>query len=74
MRLNVVMNWKSLIADLMSAGWTQMQIATALGRRTQSWVADISSGRYKDLKWADGERLRKLHRQVMRNISKQSPH
>lgn len=53
-----------MIADLRQAGWTQAQIATALGGRPQSWVADIARGRYKDLKWCDGERLRALHMRV----------
>ena len=60
-----IMDWKSLIADLSAAGWTQARIARELGGRPQSWVADIARGRYKDLKWSDGELLRKLHHRVM---------
>lgn len=54
-----------MIADLSSRGWTQARIAEALGKRHQSWVADIARGRYKDLKWHDGELLRRLHLSVM---------
>lgn len=59
-----------MIADLAQAGWTQAQIALALGGRPQSWVADIARGRYKDLKWRDGELLRALHIRV----TKKEPH
>ncbi|WP_334166305.1 hypothetical protein [Achromobacter mucicolens] len=60
------MDWKNLISDLQAKGWTQVRIAKALGDKPQSWVADICKGRYRDLKWADGERLIKLHRREMR--------
>lgn len=60
------MDWKNLISDLQSIGWTQARIAKAMGDKPQSWVADIRKGRYRDLKWADGERLIKLHRKELR--------
>lgn len=60
------MDWKHLISDLQAKGWTQVRIAKALGDKPQSWVADICKGRYRDLKWSDGERLIKLHRREMR--------
>jgi len=60
------MDWKNLVADLQKAGWTQTRIAAALGGKPQSWVADVAKGRYRDLKWTDGENLRKLHRKVLR--------
>ncbi|MBV2160224.1 hypothetical protein [Achromobacter denitrificans] len=60
------MDWKNLISDLQSIGWTQARIAKAMGDKPQSWVADIRKGRYRDLKWSDGERLIKLHRKELR--------
>lgn len=40
---------------------TQAQIGITLGGKSQAWVADVSRGRYEDLKWADGEKLIALH-------------
>lgn len=60
------MDWKNLISDLQAMGWTQARIAKAMGGKPQSWVADICKGRYRDLKWSDGERLIKLHREEVR--------
>lgn len=60
------MNWKTLIADLDIAGMTQKQIGAALGK-SQIWVSDVARGRYMDLKWRDGEALRKLHAEKARH-------
>ncbi|QDJ44825.1 hypothetical protein CBR71_02875 [Bordetella hinzii] len=60
------MDWKNLISDLQAIGWTQARIAKALGDKPQSWVADIRKGRYRDLKWSDGQRLISLHRREIR--------
>lgn len=54
------MNWHILITDLQTAGMTQKAIGAALGK-SQIWVSDVLHGRYDDLKWGDGEALRKLH-------------
>ena len=59
------MNWTSLIADIQARGWTQVRIGKALGDKPQSWVADIARGRYRDLKWTDGQKLIDLHKQVL---------
>lgn len=55
------MDWKTLIAELSSAGLTQGLIADRLGIRQPS-VSDIASGRTKNPSWAVGEGLRRLHR------------
>ena len=55
-----VMDWKKIIAELQQIGLTQSDIGRALGK-SQAWVADVVSGRYVDLKWADGEALKTLH-------------
>lgn len=54
------MNWKTLIIDLQAAGLSQQAIGKAIGK-SQAWVADVVRGRYDDLKWGDGEALRRLH-------------
>lgn len=54
------MDWKTLISDLQAAKMSQAAIGEALGK-SQAWVADVLKGRYDDLKWSDGEALRKLH-------------
>ena len=67
------MDWKNLVDDLQRIGWTQAKIGAALGGKPQSWVADIAKGRYRDLKWTDGEKLRKLHRREMRKAIRPEP-
>lgn len=54
------MDWKTLIAELQAAGMSQAVIGAAVGK-SQAWVSDAVAGRYDDLKWSDGEALRKLH-------------
>lgn len=39
---------------------SQAAVGMAVGR-SQAWIADILSGRYDDVKWRDGESLRRLH-------------
>lgn len=54
------MNWKTLIIDLQAAGLSQSAIGAELGK-SQAWVCAVLAGQYADLKWSDGEALRKLH-------------
>ncbi|MBI4997837.1 MAG: hypothetical protein HZC22_13285 [Rhodocyclales bacterium] len=54
------MDWKSLIADLQGTGMSQTLIGAALGK-SQAWVCAVAAGKYVDLKWSDGEALRRLH-------------
>ena len=54
------MNWKTLIQELRQAGMTQMDIGAAIGK-SQGWVSAVMAGVYGDLKWSDGEALRRLH-------------
>lgn len=54
------MDWKTLIAALRAAGMPQVAIGAELGK-SQAWVSAVLAGKYDDLKWADGEALRKLH-------------
>lgn len=54
------MDWKTLISDLQASGMSQTVIGDRLGK-SQAWVCAVLNGRYEDLKWHDGEALRKLH-------------
>jgi len=55
------MNWKKTITEIQDATkMSQAAVGAAIGR-SQAWVADIMSGRYDDVKWRDGEALRRLH-------------
>ena len=54
------MDWKSIIVDLQEAGMSQSAIGAAVGK-SQAWVSAVGKGEYDDLKWSDGEALRKLH-------------
>lgn len=54
------MNWKTLITDLQAAGMSQAAIGLALGK-SQGWVSAVLTGSYGDIKWNDGEALRRLH-------------
>lgn len=39
---------------------SQSAIGAAVGK-SQAWVSAVGKGEYDDLKWSDGEALRKLH-------------
>lgn len=54
------MDWKTLIADLQAAGFTQLEIGKKIGL-SQPSVADVACGRTKDLKWSVGQKLIALH-------------
>lgn len=54
------MDWKTLLEDLQAVGMSQTEIGGELGK-SQAWVSATLAGQYKDLKWADGEALLKLH-------------
>ena len=57
------MNWQLLIAQLQGAGLSQVEIGQRLGK-SQAWVSAAARGRYDDLRWADGQALIALHREV----------
>lgn len=58
------MDWKSLITEIQAAGLSQNQIGERLGK-SQAWASAVACGKYDDLKWTDGEALRKLHASVV---------
>ena len=55
------MDWKTLITEIQSYGMTQSAIGSAIGK-SQTWVCDALSGRYKDIKSSDMLALVKLHK------------
>lgn len=57
---NVRMDWKNIIEDLQESGMTQAEIGVAIGK-SQAWVCALAKGQYSDVRWSDGEALRKLH-------------
>jgi hypothetical protein len=66
---NPVMNWKTLITDLLGFGLTQAAIADAI-KVKQPTISGILSGAQTDMRWSYGERLRKLHLRESRKHSK----
>jgi predicted transcriptional regulator len=63
------MDWKKLISEIQACGYSQAAIGKALGR-SQAYIADIVSGRYGDLKWSDGQALRRLHHKATKQQEK----
>lgn len=57
---NARMDWKLLINQLREAGMSQAEIGAAIGK-SQAWVSAVMAGQYADLKWSDGEALRRIH-------------
>lgn len=55
------MNWQTLIADLIAAGMTQMQISVACGV-AQSTVSGLARGESKSPSYDLGTKLVELHR------------
>jgi hypothetical protein len=56
-------NFQEMMIEIVSAGWTQVEIASRL-TRAQSWVSDIYRGEQKNLKFADAQALLALHSEV----------
>jgi len=56
-------NFQQIMIEIVSAGWTQVEIASRLAR-AQSWVSDIYRGEQTDLKFADAQALLALHSEV----------
>lgn len=50
----------NLVKDLLASGLTQQALGDLLGK-SQAWVGAVLANKYSDIKWADGEALRKLH-------------
>jgi len=57
------MDWKKLITEIQEAGLSQVEIGRRLNK-SQAWVSAAAQGKYDDLKWSDGEELRRLHASV----------
>lgn len=57
------MDWTLLIAQIRAVGLSQVQIGERLGK-SQAWVSAAASGKYRDLKWAEGQAVVALHAEV----------
>lgn len=49
----------SLVQELLDSGLTQKQLG-ALLEKSQAWVGAVLAGKFSDVKWKDGEALRRL--------------
>ena len=65
------MDWKTLITEIQSYGMTQSAIGSAIGK-SQTWVCDALSGRYKDIKSSDMAALMRLHKECSERDSKKA--
>lgn len=54
------MNWTNIISELIEAGLTQVEIASAC-ETTQSNISDLLNGKRKKPNWELGDALLKLH-------------
>ena len=50
------MNWKSIIEELQTAGFSQTEIADYVGK-SQAWVSLIAQGKMADVRYSDGAKL-----------------
>lgn len=57
------MDWKNIISELCACGFSQAAIGQAIGK-SQGWVSAVYSGEYSDVRWRDGEALRRLHAEM----------
>jgi hypothetical protein len=57
-------DWKTLISELTSCGYTQPAIAAAC-RCGQATISDLAKGTTKDPRHSLGEALRRLHAQAI---------
>ncbi len=55
------MDWTKLITELQAAGLSQADIGKEISGKSQAWVSAVAKGEYGDIKWSDGEKLRRLH-------------
>jgi len=66
------MDWKKLLNELRESGMSQAEIARELGR-SQAWVSAVCAGDFRDLKWADGQRILDMLRVKCNNGAIQGP-
>lgn len=71
---NCTMDWKKIIYELQATGISQAAIGAAVGK-SQGWVSAVYAGEYSDVRWRDGEALRKLHAEKLgADTTAQQPH
>lgn len=55
------MDCKKILAELSESGVSQESIAKEMGH-SQGWVSKLSRGDIKNMRWDDGEKLKRLHK------------
>ena len=66
------MDWKQKIFEIQATGLSQTQVAERLNR-SQAWVSAAASGKYLDVRWADGQAILKLHAEVCSSAQPSEP-
>jgi len=64
-------NHEQILKEIAATGMSQKQIGERLGK-TQSWVSAAMCGVYADLKWNDGQAIRKLHSEVCEGMGEKA--
>lgn len=64
--------FKKMISELIGTGLTQKSVGDSLGK-SQAWIGAILADKFNDLKWSDGEALRKLHAKVTAKVGISGP-
>jgi transcriptional regulator with XRE-family HTH domain len=54
------MDWDTVISDIKKSGYTQEQIAEAIGVSAGT-ISELRSGKVNDPRWSSGDALLKLH-------------
>lgn len=57
------MDWAKLIQEIQQAGISQTELGERIGR-SQAWISAAASGKYQDVRWADGQALLAIHAEV----------
>lgn len=58
------MDWAKLIQEIQQTGISQTEIGERIGR-SQAWISAAASGKYQDVRWADGQALLVVHADVV---------
>lgn len=58
------MDWAKLIQEIQQAGMSQTDLGERIGR-SQAWISAVASGKYQDVRWADGQALLAVHAEVV---------
>ena len=62
------MDWDTIISDIKRAGYTQEQIAEAVGVSAGT-ISELRSGKVMDPRWSSGDALLKLHAECVKQVA-----